>query len=311
MPETKIIAADLGNFELKYWDGNGSPKAIRSTHFRIPNGRTALRFTENSPLIEYKGAKLHFGSQAFKYRSRENTVEQAKESLALLNTFACLEPIAEEFILHVHASHPNPDRAGETMQKLLIGTHELTRNGKLFKVHIQSVCVEPEGYPAYLHAKSINLVPASGFVVLIDIGGGTVCTRLIDEDGEILDQSVSDKGGAYDLAASLSFDDRLIKKLGDRPDPAEIMNAFASGRFHYAEKPEASWKEWFSEYLDPWFRGIFSRIKTQYAPHFPRIRKFLICGGSSHLISDRIQGVPLLSIIPEPRFANVRGLLCR
>jgi hypothetical protein len=153
------------------------------------------------------------------------------------------------------------------------------------------------------------LVPEQGLTVVIDIGGGTWLSRLIDEEGEILDSSVSERGGAYSLAADISFDARLGNAINDQPDPGVIMNGFANGTHYYGEDPNATWKDWLDEYLDPWFKGIFGKVKTQYKPFLPRVRRFLVTGGSSHLITQKIQNIPLFAMTSEPRFDNVRGLL--
>ncbi len=70
-----------------------------------------------------------------------------------------------------------------------------------------------------------------------------------------------------------------------------------------------SWQPWLEEYLDPWYKGIFRTVKSQYTPFMPRVTRFLITGGSSHLIRDRLEGFKLFAVMPEPQFANVRGML--
>ena len=32
--ETAVIAVDTGNYDLKFWNGSGDPKAIRSVKFK-------------------------------------------------------------------------------------------------------------------------------------------------------------------------------------------------------------------------------------------------------------------------------------
>jgi len=39
-----------------------------------------------------------------------------------------------------------------------------------------------------------------------------------------------------------------------------------------------------------------------------RVTRFLVTGGSSHLITERLAGRKLFAVMPEPQFANVRGL---
>jgi hypothetical protein len=78
---------------------------------------------------------------------------------------------------------------------------------------------------------------------------------------------------------------------------------------HTYADTDLSWADWLDEYLDPWFKGIFQTVKAQYTPYMPRVTRFLVTGGGSHLIADRLQGHPLFAVMGDPQFANVRGLL--
>ena len=307
--ETAVIAVDTGNYDLKFWNGSGDPKAIRSVKFKLPRGRHALKANTLNPVVELNSERYHFGFRAYDYRKQVHTTETEKAHEILLNVLACVKPLAPKFKLHVHTSHPRPELFEQEILKQLLGTHPYGHNGIDATSHIESVSVEPEGLAGWRYAKSIGLIPEQGLTVVIDIGGGTWLSRLIDEEGEILDSSVSERGGAYSLAADISFDPRLGNAINDQPDPGVIMNGFANGTHYYSEDPNASWKDWLDEYLDPWFKGIFGKVKTQYKPFLPRVRRFLVTGGSSHLIAQKIQNIPLFAMTSEPRFDNVRGLL--
>ncbi len=307
--ETLVLAVDAGNYDLKFWDGNEVPKAIRSVKFKLPGGRHALKANSLNPVIELNGERYHFGFRAYDYRKQIHTTESEKAHEVLLNALACIKPPAKEFKLHLHTSHPHPERFGKEINDRLLGTHDYAHNGNEATVHIESVDVEHEGVGAWRYAKSIGLVPEQGLTVIIDIGGGTWLSRVIDEDGEILDSSVSERGGAYSLAADISFDNRLTSVIHDQADPGIIMDGFANGSHYYAENPNASWKEWLVEYLEPWFRGIFGKVNTQYQPFLPRVRRFLVTGGSSHLVANKVKKIPLFAMTSEPRFDNVKGIL--
>ena len=307
--ETLVLAADLGNYDLKYWDGNGKPKAIRSTKFKIPNGRKALKSDNLNPLVELNGERFHFGHRAYLYRSQSHTVETEKANEALLNLLACVEPVATEFKLHVHTSHPSDEQFEKSITKQLVGTHYFKRNGKEAVVTIESVAVEPEGLGAWKHSKNLGLVPEMGLSVVLDIGGGTWLSRLLSPDGEIIESTVSERGGAYDLAVNIASDDRLKDAVQDQPDPAVVMDGFASGSHYYAANASASWRPWLNEYLEPWFKGIFGKVSNQYKRYLPQITRILVTGGSAHLVEDKLKGLSPFLVIPEPRFSNVRGLL--
>lgn len=302
-----VLAADLGNYEIKSWIGEGYPSAIRSVRSQLSGGTRALKSDDTSPLIEYQGQRYHFGHRAYHYRSRAHTVDGDKVAIALLSTLACCTFPDPEYCLQVRTSHPTPDLVTDRIQHQLLGTHHFKRNNVSHVVHITDVEVWPEGQGAYCYTKTKRLVPAKGLTLLIDIGGGTWLSRLFDPQGEIIDQSSDEKGGVFQLASMLSFDDRLIRAIGGtRPDPGVIMNSFANQTHYYGEMNNASWRSYLSEHLDPWFKGIKAKAKSQYQPYFDSIKCLLLTGGGSLLVQGSSSG---FTIVPEPRFANVLGML--
>jgi len=307
---TPVLALDAGNYDLKFFTGNGHPKAIRSVRYQLPQGRDAVSYSEASPLIELAdGRRYHFGAQAYKYRRQQQTVIENKVELARLHLYACLEPLANglsEYPLNLHISTPDPIRNGAEIEEQLLGVHGFIRNGVDCKVNVQSVQVEREGMGAYHYAKTQGIVPGNGYTIVIDIGGGTWLTRLVDADGGVIDENIMDRGGTYELATAISFDRRLTDHLGSSADPCIVMDGFRV-EHTYADTGLA-WQDWLDEYLDPWFKGIFQTVKAQYTPYMARVTRFLVTGGGSHLITERLQGHPLFAIMGDPQFANVRGL---
>jgi hypothetical protein len=308
-----VLALDAGNYDLKFFTGNGHPKAIRSVRYQLPQGRDAVSYSEASPLIELPdGRRYHFGAQAYKYRRQQQTVIENKVELARLHLYACLEPLTNglsEYPLDLLISTPDPIRNGEDLEEQLQGQHQFTRNGIDFEINVQSVQVEREGMGAYHYAKSQGMIPSNGYTIVIDIGGGTWLTRLVDGDGEVIDENIMDRGGTYELATAISFDRRLTDHLGSSADPCIVMDGFRVD--HAYADTGLVWQDWLDEYLDPWFKGIFQTVKAQYTPYMPRVTRFLVTGGGSHLISERLQGHDLFAVMGDPQFANVRGLLLK
>ncbi|MGF1512286.1 MAG: ParM/StbA family protein [Elainellaceae cyanobacterium] len=306
----RVIALDAGNYDLKFFDGINHPKAIRSVRYQLPQGRDPVSYSNASPLIELPdGTRYHFGAQAYKYRRQQQTVIENKVELARLHLYACLEPLqgtTGEFPLHLYLSTPEPGKHGDAIEAELLGLHEFTRNDIDFSVNVESVSVEREGMGAYWYAKSQGYIPDSGYTIVIDIGGGTWLTRLVDGEGEVIDENVMNRGGSYELAVSISFDRRLTDALGTTADPSLVMDGFRGGNT-YADTG-LSWDAWLDEHLDPWFKGIFQTVKAQYTPYMARVTKFLVTGGGSHLISERLAGRKLFTVMGDPQFANVRGL---
>ncbi len=305
-----VLALDAGNYDLKFFAGSGHPKAIRSVRYQLPQGRDAVSFSEASPLIELPdGRRYHFGAQAYKYRRQQQTVIENKVELAKLHLYACLEPLpgdVADYNLNLHVSTPDPARNGEDIRAQLLGVHEFIRNDIAFRVNVEAVEVGREGMGAYNYAKTQGLIPAQGYTIVVDIGGGTWLTRLVDADSEVIDENIMDRGGTYELATAISFDHRLTDHLGSSADPCIVMDGFRID--HAYADTGLAWDEWLDEYLDPWFKGIFQTVKAQYTPYMPRVTRFLVTGGGSHLIADRLQGHELFAVMGDPQFANVRGL---
>lgn len=310
MTTARTLALDAGNYDLKFYDGIGQPRTIRSVRFQLPQGRDAVRCSDASPLIELPdGTRYHLGVQSYKYRRQQQTVVENKIDLARLHLYACLEPIngvISEFPLHLYLSTPEPAKSEDALKAQLLGLHQFKRNGVEFTVQVQQVKVEREGMGAYYYAKTLGLIPSNGYTIVVDIGGGTWITRLVDTEGEVIDENVMDRGGAYELAASISFDKRLANALGTTADPSLVMDGFKAG--HVYADTGLSWATWLEEHLDPWFKGIFQTVKAQYTPYMARVTRFLVTGGSSHLITERLAGRKLFTVISDPQFANVRGL---
>jgi hypothetical protein len=305
-----VLALDAGNYDLKFFNGHGHPKAIRSVRYQLPQGRDAVSHSDASPLVELPdGRRYHFGAQAYKYRRQQQTVIENKVELARLHLYACLEPLpgnVSEYHLKLHISTPDLVRNAADISEQLLGLHEFTRNGIDFRISVDAVEVEREGMGAYHYANSQGIIPSHGYTIVIDIGGGTWLTRLVDADGEVIDENIMDRGGTYELATAISFDRRLTDHLGSSADPCIVMDGFRVD--HAYADTGLSWQPWLNEYLEPWFKGIFQTVKAQYTPYMPRVTRFLVTGGGSHLITERLQGHDLFAVMGDPQFANVRGL---
>lgn len=305
--KTPLLALDPGNFAVKSCDGSGQ-RAIRSVQYRLPKGINTLKATAASPVVEIDGTRFHVGFQALKYRSYEQTVNGDKSQLAKLHFYAAC-PIASG-PLDLIVSHHSPDSAGGTIAKALSGKHSFKKNGKACEVIVSSVRVVSEGIGAYWKAKQLGLVPETGYTIVIDLGGSTWLYRVIDADGDIIDEGVGDRLGAVYLACQIAADERLRSPLRryqvTSPNPGSILDGFTMG--HTYEETGIGWGDWFSEYLDPWFKQILGQIQVSCTPHLPKTRRFLITGGGAHLVAGKLSANPMFKVMPDAEFANVQGM---
>lgn len=311
--QIETIAVDFGNFELKTCDGAGNTSAIRSIHYQLPRSRKPLTGHEHSPLVVMpNGDRFHLGSQATKYERYEKTVSMDKSKLARLHLYASVGRECAD--IRLVASHHSPDDVRTALINALKGSHIYTRNGVDCRINVRSVDVVPEGLGAYWTAKNEGLTPRDGHTVVVDIGGGSWLYRLIDSDGEIIAENVSDKLGTYSLARDVAGDQRLRDQLRainiTAPDAGVVMDGFTKS--HCYALTDATWYPWLSDYRDPWFRNIMNQVKTDLQHHLPSIKRFIFTGGGAHLIKDRVNGSrgggSVLAVMPDPNFANVVGM---
>lgn len=304
----RIASLDFGNYALKVMTSEAEPPiSIRSAHCEIARGQKPLASNESSPHVELDGKLYHVGTQALRYAANQPTVTQDKADLARLHMAATL---TESGVYHLVVSHHSPDEYAQKLCTALIGRHAWRRNGIPVGVTVESVDVIPEGWGAYQLAKMRNYVPQRGYTVLIDLGGSTWLSSIYDESGDRIAHDTHDREGCYSLAVQISQDDRLKAALREgyritAPDPSVIMDGFAN-QHYYAQTP-ICWGEWLPEYLDPWWKGIVSTLKSVYQHHLPNVQRFVVTGGASHLISAKVATSPAFIVMPDPSLSNVIG----
>jgi hypothetical protein len=310
--QTLQIAIDLGNFELKFKTPSTQPKAIRSARMRLTAGmRTRLMADGANPIVEVNDVTWHLGYRAFEYPQQQLTVEEQKTDNLLLHVLACIRPLAEQFEVKLIISHPTPEFAATLIKSTLLGSHPYSYNARQAIAHITSVEVVEESVGTFHYLKAFypHLLPV-GDTLLIDVGGGTVLTKILDSQGNILDRQDFERMGAYYLANRLSKDARLYQAVGTQPDIGLILNGIAEGTHQYgkASNRGITWSHYLDEYLADWGRSILTKCQSAYQSKMADIGAFLFTGGSSLLLKPRLDGKNLMVFSPELRFANVLGM---
>lgn len=301
-----LVSLDFGNFTLKSFDGVNLTQ-IRSLQTPLAQGQQMLKSTNESPVIEHNGQRWHVGTQASRYPTTEATVQGDKAQLALLHLKVCIKESGE---YHIVVSHHSPQQYEGLLSTALLGHHSYVRNGQHIDATITEVQVIPEGLGAYQLAAQRLCVPRRGYTVLIDLGGSTWLSTLYASDGEVIDHDVHERAGTYALAAAIAKDNRLATPVHQRyavtsPDPVVIQAGFTQG--HFYGDSDLCWGDWLAEYLDPWWKGIVQRLKSRYQQHLPNVKRFVVTGGGSHLISHKVQASPAFLVLPEASTANVVG----
>jgi hypothetical protein len=303
---SRVVSLDFGNYTLKAFNGR-SLRTIRSLQTPLARGRQALRSDDDSPLVERADQRWHLGRQCCRYPSTEATVTGDKARLAQLHLAACLDASAEYRLV---VSHHSPRQYEDFLKSVLLGEHCYQRNGLAIQAVVQSVKVVPEGWGAYQLARQRNYLPQRGYTVVVDLGGSTWLSSIYAADGELIDHDAHERQGVFALAAAIAKDDRLAVPLQERfgvssPDPIVIQAGFSQD--HFYGDSDLCWASWLPEYLDPWWKGIVQTLKARYQSYLPHVRRFLITGGGSHLVSHKVAASPAFLVMPEPSTANVQG----
>lgn len=310
---TTHYVVDVGNYNIKSLQtGNTSPLVIRSlvtdaTNFRKQTG------TANTPLMFIDGKSYHFGSKAYDYPDYQPIVLGDKTSPILFRNavLATIQPETDNETIDVELSItlPNDFADKDALRESLLGTHQYRLNGLSAQVTIHSVNTHLEGEPAYLYAKSLNLVPDTGYTLLVDIGGGTWNVLVFNPSGDVIGQPMSiDQGGGIALARLIANDSQLIAKLrGDIADVALIQDGLTNSVHEYGETG-ISWEGTLDAHLNTWFRGGIDRTMSMVKPYLPKVKRILFTGGNAHLLREYIEKGKINAIIPTPELANVLGM---
>lgn len=291
------------------------PLSIRNVYARVPGGsRLSIQGDESNPLVEYEGKRYWFGWRTFRSPAltRVLGIDGDKLDDIELKLLASLAPPkgAKEFEVSVKISHQTPDLAEQEIKNRLTKTFSYKYCGVETMVHVTDVEVVEESSASleYLRFRYPAILPPKGAVLLIDLGGGTALTKLIDQEGNILARQEFLGLGSIHLAKNLAYQCLpLYKAVGEQPDVGKIMNGLASGN-DYGETGEINFGLWIPEFLGDWVKAIISQTIAYYKTSLPSVSTFLWTGGSSELIKPQVSGKPKMLFHPEPLFGNVLGM---
>ena len=305
---TKNLYLDPGNYSINWAFDSDIPQTIRSQRYNLVPGQSSLKADKLNPLVELgDGSRYHYGRVVTKYRSQEVTALTKKEE-SLLDTVRAVCGVQNgdtSYTVNVIASHPTPELL-ERQEPLKAGqVLSYIHNGIQMKVKLGKVSYYQEGLGSYQWAKSKGKVGALGHTVVLDIGGGTVISLLLDSDGEILSRKVSPQG-VVELATAIADDSRLSEALGTEAKIGQVMDALANGGLYGAKQTPIS--EYASDHIKPWFRSILLKLNNEYKPYFADIGGFLLTGGGYHLVSNWVSELPGFKPCPDVVFGNLLGM---
>ncbi|NER29087.1 MAG: hypothetical protein F6J89_15985 [Symploca sp. SIO1C4] len=310
------IALEPGFYFLKAKASHESkPRAIRNAYARLPkNTRLRPTFDGCNPLIQYRDDRYWFGLKTFEIPNLTRVLAVDGDKLAGLDLklLAALRPPkgVREFTVSVKISHQTPDLVEQEIKNLLTKTFSYKYCGAEATAHVTDVEVVEESASSldYLKNRYPALLPQKGHTLVIDLGGGTALTKLIDTHGNILGRQEFLGLGSVYLAKKLAYDCApFYQSIGEQPDVGLIMNGLSLGN-DYGVTGEVNFSHWIPEFLGDWVSAILSQTIAHYKQSLPSVGAFLFTGGSSILIKEQLNGKPKMVFHPEPLFGNVLGM---
>lgn len=150
---------------------------------------------------------------------------------------------------------------------------------------------------------------ASGPIGIIDIGGKTTDCAVIINGGKSVDGSRSGTAKLGALSLNDALDVRLKQKFElDSLTPARVEKAVESGKLRIFQKDEDV-SALVLEEKTALATQIISEIKRKFRDASDLEGVFFV-GGGSLLLKDQLASLyPHARIVPDPQFANARGML--
>jgi hypothetical protein len=307
------LAIDLGNRFVKICGSNGLVKCEESTYAEVfGSDGSAVRYVQGG-CKELVGKSWVVGSAARHYRKGVRTWMAEKSEVAPRIVFGALEPPRKqkELKLDLVMSLPSPEYEGQKLQ-VLKGEHLLLFQESVLNVAIESVTVMAEGQGAYQWSVAQGLTVPDTWTGMIDLGGGTAIASLYDQSGRAVaaGRVVMRRGGSYGLSSDLAADPRLKDRVQGTPRIEVIMDGIANGSYEYGANG-ISFADFFDEHRQIWLKHIISEALNRWDEWIERVGRILVVGGAAPLAQEWLQETDWIRLVPDPQFAQVKGLLPR
>lgn len=319
---SRLIAADIGNSFSVCFDGRDYHK-VRSVVANVPSLLNARR---GEGLVTYHDKQYHCGSTAFKYEMYRMMATADKQigssytdSLILLfNTIVQFAPLEDltEIVIQVPDTFTSYHH---DLIKLINNSHTWMVDGTEYTTKLKVKNVYQEGFGSWYMAKrSDALSVQDGYSIVIDLGGGTVITTLIDnETGEVMKTYTNRGRGVVALANLLVQDyDLILDNDGVIPAIEQIFAGFESKTLQLGTIG-ISFEPYIHRYVQEWWKSIWLNTVNTYRKQLTdrTITKVLITGGGATIVEPFIEAVKakpgyssLFDIAFNPLLDNVAGI---
>lgn len=261
----------------------------------------------NDRVIEYRSQRFSVGATARHHR--HPTLASDKVKLAAMFTLSLLQLAPEKSVYNLIATVPNVEQDAQRLVSELNGTHEYIYNNTPKRTTIRVLSVMNEGYGSYHLARHTGRLPKYGYTLVLDIGSGTTVALVIDnETGAILESFAENLSGVAGLVTDIQSDSRFRSELaGDAVNPAIILRGITNRTFNYGNSG-VSFESVYEEHLKVWFQSILEKTLRQFYTRKSEITSYLITGGGSLLVRDKLAGKNRFVLAENPLTDNCFGI---
>ena len=300
------ISLDIGYHTCVAYDGQ-QVSTLRSVYAKLPIGQKTPTLP-NTCTVQFGGDRYLVGEGALTQRNYLPFANEDKLSAHILKM--ALYALAGEGKVDLVISHYSADESAEKLTAILEGTHTFTLDGDRHDLDIRRVTVLDEGRGSWLIAQQKGLIAPTGYSAIIDLGCDTFIASFYTSEGTRVEHQAYPQQGAKSLATAIANDTRLIEAVAasanrSKPQVARVLDGFSHG--HYYAHTGATWADYFSEYRDNWFKGVFGAVKTDFAHLLPDTKRFIVTGGGAHLVAEKLSKSSAFVVLDKPEIANAVG----
>ncbi|MBW4600329.1 MAG: ParM/StbA family protein [Calothrix sp. FI2-JRJ7] len=300
------LFADIGNYSSITAFKGEKPLMIRSVEADVTVKSVMAKNSDESPTVQCDGKKLILGEFATKQKNVQSIVERGKHNANVVKPYL-LSGLREVFNGSVHYLLPKRDRWIEDgLRSKLIGTHEISINGKFYKHTITDIQFFLESDVAAQHAFLSGAIADDGDCLAIDIGGGTTNYLVMTPETTVLHRnSIPDVGG-ISLANDVINSD-WMQSFNYAFNASKVMDAIADGSLTYGRRYDFS--EVFKPLLDNWFNRLVDKIMMDCRDYMSDVVTVMFIGGNAELIRSRVANQESYYIPDSPQLANITALM--
>lgn len=321
------VSADLGNHETKI-DYNGRMSIMESCIAPVVNITDVgdiedigdegafIRYIDGSN-TDIVGSDWLAGSTA-RTKMRDSYIRvvdskrnEGKVDFGLQLLLAAIPtPIPHNAVnILVCASLPDATVLGAKLKSTLMGSHTIEKNGEQFTVIVRDVKTCTEGVGAFYFARAKGYISGDHPVSILDIGGGTIITHVVEPTGKSVQstRSVTQKG-VKNLAQSIAKDDRLRTFLGSDGDVNLILDVLKNGEAIklYGRTP-FDLTEIIQDRVKAWLTTAVKPAMAKLDEYNNSVEAMLIIGGGSHYLKNSADE-RVINLRENAQTAHVQGM---